>query len=154
MVAPYLTVPYLGVQFTDSSTVTFTNPTPYTCFQFSSCPYWRTSRYVVWKKLDAKQYAVFYESDKCNSKGEYHFVSNLKSPASGSFTFKKNRAIRSMMVGEISDTFSERSITYLNNCSSDKESTTVNDTSIYVISGSDDDENGLSSNCTKMKSSS
>ncbi|OWZ23309.1 hypothetical protein PHMEG_0001817 [Phytophthora megakarya] len=117
------------------------------CFQFGSCSYWHDTRYVVWKKLAAKQYAVYYESDKCNAKGEYNFVSTLKDPAGGSYTFKKGtRSIRSMMVGVVSGSSAKPSITYLDNCPSNKENTTLNQTDIYVSSGSGDHEYGLSSN--------
>jgi len=54
-------------------------PVLWTCVEFSSCSYWQQTKKIAWS-LPNNTFVTFYESDKCNSGGEYHYISNRKDP--------------------------------------------------------------------------
>ncbi|GMF18264.1 unnamed protein product [Phytophthora lilii] len=130
------TTPFLRVEFASRKTMSYDNPITWTCMKISTCSNWEESHVVSWKYLSSNQYANFYESDKCVAEAVYHYISDRKSYTSGVFTFNNlNRPIRSMMVGEYSDTFRRPKKTYADKCPSGPESTSIESIAINGTMG-------------------
>ncbi|EGZ17640.1 hypothetical protein PHYSODRAFT_501431 [Phytophthora sojae] len=122
--------PYLRVTFVDKQSLTIMNPKPWTCVEFGNCSYWHKTANISWWNLSSNQYANFYESSSCVSQVYFHYISDRKGYAAGLIRInkKKERFMRSMMVGKMSTVFRQPTITYVSACpksSSGKEADNI-----------------------------
>ncbi|KAF4139754.1 hypothetical protein GN958_ATG11065 [Phytophthora infestans] len=140
MSTPTLSIPYMRVKFAEATVLTYTNPKLWRCLKISDCSYWHRTNTVYWKNLAYQHYAIFYESDECNTDDKYFFASDIGNPAGGEYTFKKNQVFQSMTLGKYDD----KPFKHVNNCPSDKENTVVNETGVLLTWAND----GLSTNWT------
>jgi hypothetical protein len=138
---------YLRVTFSEIALV-HTNPVLWTCVEFSSCSYWQVSTKIAWS-LPAHTLATFFESEKCDSGGEFHYTSDRVYTA-GSIT-PNSTSFRSMMVSNT--LHPQPTIKHVNNCPSEDASVddlTVDSTASSVgavVAGEDlAVDGGLSSN--------
>ncbi|KAL3666953.1 hypothetical protein V7S43_007900 [Phytophthora oleae] len=146
MATPALSIPYLRLVLAEGTVMTYTNPKPWTCLQIRTCSYWHRTASIYWKNLATKHYGIFYESNRCSTDKDYYFVSDIANPAGGNYTFKTKQVFGSMAVSVYK---TEASFTFVDNCPSDNENTVLNESSVYLTSGSgrgSTEDGGLSSN--------
>ncbi|EEY54701.1 uncharacterized protein PITG_22136 [Phytophthora infestans T30-4] len=95
---PTLTVNLQGDQY-----ALYTSLVDFVCMQINNCPHWKFATSVAWEDLPTNKFAIFYETETCQTGGKNHYYISGVVENDGTHAFQTPAAIRSYMVGTIDD---------------------------------------------------